>query len=282
MARRVLLALAAPAVVAAALTWSAAADKPQAPPDSRPSAPAEADLTDRLDRRIDFAGIDDPKTTLREALDQLARESGLTFDVNEAAFREEQFEDVLARTVDDRPVPKMKRVTAEHALRKILATIPVPTGATFLVRREAVEITTGAALVREVWPKNYDGPRLPLVNVSFDKKPLAEALKELARRGGMNVVLDARAADRAKVPVTARLLNTPLDTAVRLLADMTELKPYAVDNLFFVTTRENADRMPERLRAMPGGEPDDVDGPPGPYRVGHGPGRRPGPNAAGM
>ena len=55
---------------------------------------------------------------------------------------------------------------------------------------------------------------------------------------------------------------------------MAELKPYAVDNLYFVTTRENADRLAERPRVT-GAEPDEMAGLPGPFRVGHGPGPRP-------
>jgi hypothetical protein len=281
MTRRVLLVLAVPALAGLALTWSAAADKPQAQTERKPAAGAEAALIDGLARRIDFPGVDDPNATLREALDQLGKQSGLTFDVNEAAFREEMIDDIFSRPIGDRPIPKMRNVTVERALRKVLTRIPATSGSTFLVRREGVEITTGAAQAAEVWPKNYNGPRLPLVNVVFDKKPLGEALKELARQSGMNVVLDGRAGDKVKLPVTARLLNTPLDTAVRLLADMADLKPYPVDNLYFVTTRENADRLAERPRWM-GPVPEDIDGPPGPYRVGHGPGAHPSPNMGGM
>jgi hypothetical protein len=278
MVRRVLLILALPALV---LTWSMAADKPSAKPEPAPAVRAEPAIIDHLARRIEFAGIDDPNATLRDALDRLAKDSGLAFDVNEAAFKAEMIENILARTVADTPLGKMKNVTVERALRKILARIPTTSGATFLVRREAIEITTGAALAAEVWPKNYEGPRLPLVHASFDKVPLGDALKELARRSGMNVVLDARTGDKAKVAVTAHFVNTPLDTAVRLLADMADLKPYAVDNLFFVTTRENADRLTDRPKVF-GIEPDDGDGPPGPYRVGHGPGARPNLAGAGM
>ncbi len=274
MARRVLPFLTLLALTALALTGSPAADKARTQPEAGPA------LIDRLARRIDFAGVNDPKATLHDALDQLAKVSGLTFDVNERAFHDEMVEDVLSRPVAESAIPAMKNVTAERALRKILARIPSTSGATFLVRREVIEITTGAARAAEGWPKNYEGPRLPLVNVAFDKKPLSEALKELARQSGMNVVLDPRAADKAKVAVTARLLNTPLDTAVRLLADMADLKPYAVDNLYFVTTPDNADRL--RAEGTPKElPPDDAEGPPGPYRVGHGPGARPNPNPAG-
>jgi len=281
MARRVLLLAVLPVLAALTLTWSPAADKPPAPPEPQPAVKTEPTLSDHLAHRIDFAGLDGPNVTLREALDMLAKESGLAFDVNEAAFRDEMIENVLSQTIGDRPIPKMKHVSVERVLHKVLARIPSPSGATFLVRREALEITTGAALAAEVWPKDYQGPRLPLVHAAFDRKPLSEALRELARQSGMNVVVDARATEKAKVPVSARLLNTPLDTAVRLLADMADLKPFSLDNLLYVTMRENADRLEERLRLKGTADaPDEIDG--GPYRVGSGPGVRPNRGNGGM
>jgi hypothetical protein len=261
------------------LTWSPAADKPQPKPE--PAAKAELSLAERLARRIDFPGIDDPETKLGEALDKLAKESGLAFDVNERAFAEEMVEDILSKPIGS-PLPRMKNVTAERVLYKLLARVPAASGATFLVRREAVEITTGHAQVAEVWSRVLNGdelerssrqPQLPLVSADFDRRPLGEALKELARQGGMNVVVDVRVAEKAKAPVTARLLNTPLDTAVRTLADMAELKPFLLDNLLYVTARDNADRLEERERGPKpgiGGMPDEIDNR-GPSRIGSGP-----------
>jgi hypothetical protein len=277
MARRVLPVLALPILAAAALTWAAPAQKPR--PEAPTPANAEASIAERLARRIDFSGIDDPETQLGDALRKLTRESGVAFDVDEAAFRKESVADVQATPLG-RPVPKMKNVTVERVLRKLLDRMPSESGAAFLVRREAVEITTRAARDAEVWfrdPNNADAegtsrqPHLPLVTAAFDRKPLAEALKELARQAGMNVVVDARVAEKAKTPVTARFQNAPLDTAVGVLADMAELKPFPLDNLLYVTTRENADRLEERTRPKAG--PDEPDG--GPYRIGNGPGRRP-------
>jgi hypothetical protein len=287
MARRGLLLLPL-AVIAAALTWSAAADKPQPPSEAKPADKAGPSVAERLARRIDMPGIDDPDTTLGDALDKLAKASGLAFDVNDKAFAEEQLENNVLSKPIGAAVPAMKNVTAERALLRLLARLPVPSGTTFLVRRESVEITTGKAQVAEVWsraPDDLEGearrePKMPLVNAEFDRKPLGEALKELARPSGMNVVVDVRVAEKAKLPVTARFLNTPLDTAVRTLADMAELKPFLVDNLLYVTVRENADRLDAAQRPKTG--PDDAEG--GPLRIGSGPtqGRRPSSGLEGM
>ncbi len=53
-------------------------------------------------------------------------------------------------------------------------------------------------------------------------------------------MLDARVGEAAKVPVSAELTNVPLDTAVRLLADMAGLKSVQIDNVVYVTTPANA------------------------------------------
>ena len=39
------------------------------------------------------------------------------------------------------------------------------------------------------------------------------------------------------------MLNVPVDTAVRVLADMADLQPAFLDNVIYVTTRENAKRL---------------------------------------
>src|SRR5437660_1465785 len=76
----------------------------------------------------------------------------------------------------------------------------------------------------QVWGKSYQGPFLPLVQGRFDKKPLEEVLKELAEQSEQTILLDAKVGDKGKTAVTAKLMNTPLDTAVTLLADMAELQ----------------------------------------------------------
>ena len=47
---------------------------------------------------------------------------------------------------------------------------------------------------------------------------------------------------------TATLTNVPIDTAVRLLADMAGLQVIQVDNVLYVTTPENATRFAAELQ----------------------------------
>jgi hypothetical protein len=81
------------------------------------------------------------------------------------------------------------------------------------------------------------------VQLTADAKPLSDVLKELADETGANIVLDARVKEKAKVPISLTLQDAPLDTVVRMLADMAELKSVALDNILYVTTTDNAERI---------------------------------------
>ena len=57
----------------------------------------------------------------------------------------------------------------------------------------------------------------------------------------MNIVLDGRAGDKGRTPVTARLTDVPLDNAVKVLADMADLTPVVVGRVLYVTSKDNAE-----------------------------------------
>ena len=78
------------------------------------------------------------------------------------------------------------------------------------------------------------------ITVNADKRPLSELLPELARAYNLNLVLDPRVADKAKTEVTLTLNQVPVETAVRLLADVAGLRAVKVDSVFYVTSKENA------------------------------------------
>jgi hypothetical protein len=198
-------------------------------------------LPGKLAAPVKFPGLADPKTTLGEALDFLTQNYEVPFEVNEAAFKADSIEDPLSAPLG-KPVPKMT-ASLDRVLRAVLARTGASSGATYLIRPEVVEVTTTAYLRTEIWGDEYKGPYLPLVNRTFDKKPLNEALKELSDTTGFNVVLDVRVADKAKVPVSANFRNLPLDTAVRVLADMAELRTSLNDNVVYVTTEARAVRL---------------------------------------
>jgi RNA polymerase sigma factor (sigma-70 family) len=85
------------------------------------------------------------------------------------------------------------------------------------------------------------------ITLSVEDKPLTEVLRELRQSTGANIVLDTRAKDHAKVPISATLHDVRLMAALRVLGDMCELQPVALNNIFYVTTKENAEKLQKEI-----------------------------------
>jgi hypothetical protein len=126
------------------------------------SATFGADLPERgirlrqtLSQEISYDGLEDPRATLSDALDQLSKRYNLTFDINEKAFEMDQLKDVARTPVaDPTPIPPM-RTTLSTVLRKILRRVPAPSGTTYLIRRDVIEITTGTFAAAEKTVRVY-------------------------------------------------------------------------------------------------------------------------------
>jgi hypothetical protein len=254
--------------LAGALTVSALTRAGSAAP--APAKAEEAPITarhfDEVLRMIypEFPKIDqDEQIKLKDILRSLEQKFSrpedkffLTFEVNVPAFAADGVKDPEGYpVVKEAELPKMVQISLDGYLRKLLERVPARSGATIVVCEDRVEITTRAMLKKEIWG-DHPGPYLPLVVARFDRTLLDEALKSLARRTQYNVVLDLKVGEKAKTPVTANFVNTPLDTAITLLADMADLQPVLQDNVIYVTTRENALRWESRQRKdFPGEKP---------------------------
>ncbi len=133
-------------------------------------------LRQKLQQEIDYGGLEDARATLSDALDQLSKRYGLTFDINEKAFEMDQLKDVARQTVaDPTPIPPM-RTTLSTVLRKILRRVPAPSGTTYLIRRDVIEITTGTFAAAEKTVRVYPVADIvmPIPN-SFNPLSLAGA-----------------------------------------------------------------------------------------------------------
>jgi hypothetical protein len=143
------------------------------------------ELRDLLSRPVKFSGFEaDPKMTLQEALDHLADRYGLTFDVNEAAFKAEMVDDVLSKPVAEKAIPKMSNVSLETVLRKILSRITTQSGITYLIRRDSIEITTGAYALAEKVIRVYPVADLVIPIPSTFNQQMAGTLASVLGTGG--------------------------------------------------------------------------------------------------
>jgi hypothetical protein len=205
-------------------------------------------LVDKLNRVGDFEKIDDWEMNLQEALDQLSREHNISFKINHEAFAYEGYKDVEGTLIaEPKPQPALKQARLCTRLQALLDRIPLPSGVVYMIRADHIEITSKRFQNVEVWGEHYSGPHLPLVSARFERRPLREALQELANQAQFNLLLDERAAERTRRPVTATLLHVPLDTALTLLASMADLHVIQRDSVFYVTTRESAEALERRF-----------------------------------
>ena len=238
-------------VAGAVLAWAAApAVAPAAPV---PEKDAAVNPVEKLHKDLDkVITIKIEKQPLNLAMDMLRDKSGVNFVLDTLTIQQQ-----LGFTPDMPPSPvevNLKDAKVRTALRAILS----PYGLSYAPIGDTVVVTTeDVAMVRQMRQR---------VNVDMSKVELARALKQLARDTATNVIVDARAEKEAQAPVTMQLEDVPLETAVRLLAEMGGLKPVRVGNVLFVTKKDIANEMrqdPDLTQPVQPGQPQPGGGPPG-------------------
>jgi hypothetical protein len=166
---------------------------------------------------------------LSVAVDMLREKSKINFVLDSLTIQQ-----MLGFTPDQPPSPveaNLKDVKVRTALRTILS----PYSLSFACIGDTVVITTeDMAMLRQMRQR---------VNLDLSKVEFAAALKSLSRDTATNLILDTRVEKEAKAPVSIQLEDVPLETAVRLLAEMAGLKPVRVGNVLFVTKKETANEM---------------------------------------
>ena len=184
----------------------------------------------------------EPNTPLREALSHIAERNSMTILIDDEAFKADSGQpDIEAQPIR---LPRLTNVRLRTVLRAILEQVNgdyyVRDDVLMIVPRQRIQ--SGAVLRQSI-------------DLDLEKRPLAAALKELSDMTGVSVVLDAQKLKDSKIEVTADLRNVPLDCAVRILADMADMKSVVMDNLLYVTSIENADKLEEEKAQKRGDAP---------------------------
>ena len=214
-------------------------------PDDKAAGQA-LEIQKKLGERIPTYGLK-IQTTLDRAPEDLLGSQGVEWMVNEGAFGHTGIDkpgDILKTTqIDPFEVKNLPRAAVLKRLLSRIASTSEKGIATYVIRRDGVEITTRQAYQAEFFP-NEDlenwSTLPPLVCAELNETPLSDALKELARNGECNILVDGRIATEAKTKVSADLVAVPVETAVRLLADQAGVKLVRLGNVYYVTSKENA------------------------------------------
>jgi hypothetical protein len=174
----------------------------------------------------------------------LTRKSGGTvavyLDMNAFKLETEDItsDQILGEEVDLSLRPGSQTLAA--TLQQVLRQLPTR-NATYLVRRGCIDITTfeQAAVQKRLEQR---------VLVDFEQCPMDEALNELVDQTGTTIVVDRRVGDKKHRLVTATLLNdVSLGGALRLLTDQAGLRVVVVEDVVYVTTPSNVQRLRQEL-----------------------------------
>lgn len=194
-----------------------------APPPAAPPSQGPAGLRAVLNTTVPSCEFNTGR--LADALNFLADRFNFSFVVDDGAFRS-----LGATNVEDVNVSlhRVSRLRVGTVLRLLLNQI----GADF--RQEDGVVV--------VLPLEFTLPEHQLrrpVDATFSRVPLRDACQQLSESTGVSILVDGRCGEESKLPVSAVLNQTPLDTAVRLLADMVDLRAVGIDNTLYVTSKAN-------------------------------------------
>ena len=206
-----------------ALTPALLTAAPAVPEKPKAAGPAEKVRTD-LDQVISVEITEQP---LDLALKQLHEQTKINFVIDRWGMQQMGMQIEAMAPVN----VKLKDVKTKSALRSILT----PYNLSYAIIGDTVVVSTDdMAMYRQMRQR---------VNLDCEKEELATVLKKLARETATNLMVDTRAAKEAKMEVSLQMEDVPLETAVRLMAEMAGLKPVRVGNVLFVTTKTIANEM---------------------------------------
>jgi hypothetical protein len=212
------------AVLLAFLLTPALGSTAPAPDDAKARALPPADKIRRELERIISLDVDQQPLAL--AVAQVHELTKINFVLDRVTLAQSGVDpDQLTVTL------KLKDVKVRSALRSLLT----PYNLNFAILGDTVLVSTDeVAMLRQVRQR---------VSIDLEKLELSKALRQLARETGTNLILDTRVAKDAQTPVTLQMEDVPLETAVRLMAEMVNLKPVRVGNTLFVTSKANANEL---------------------------------------
>jgi hypothetical protein len=93
------------------------------------------------------------------------------------------------------------------------------------------------------------------VTLRIKNKAFADVLEELRELTGANIVVDARMKDKVGEKITANFNDTRLYTVLKVLGDSCEMRPVVMDNVYYLTTPENAAKLQKEINRDLFGEP---------------------------
>lgn len=181
---------------------------------------------------------------LFELLQDLSKRHAITFVIIEESFKANGSPNIREE--------KAKLATTQLRglrLSQFLNVVLESMGATYLIKNSGIEIVPilyAAKVTKAGFSQDEENrPRLnePLVSALVKEKPLNEAVTKIAEMYDLTVIVSPQAGDAKSGFVTARLLNTPADKALELLALQCDLRVVRRGAAYLITSKDQANEL---------------------------------------
>ncbi len=83
------------------------------------------------------------------------------------------------------------------------------------------------------------------VDITVENSPLNKVLKELSQRYAINIVFDPKLKAKIEANVSLQVEDVQLDSAIKILCEMAEVKSARIGNMLYITTEARADKLHE-------------------------------------
>jgi hypothetical protein len=174
---------------------------------------------------IDYVG-----QSLHDVLNHFRDRTNLPINVDQMAFMHMGINGEVPMTQVE---VKAKNEKASSVLRRLLSGHRL----SYVVLEDSLLVTTEEmAVVRQMRQR---------VSVDVDEVPLKKAARDLAKSHGINLVFDPLVKQTVDTQVTLQLDNTGIETALRLLAELANLKAVRMGNVMFITSEAKAKKIRE-------------------------------------
>jgi RNA polymerase sigma factor (sigma-70 family) len=206
------------------------------------------------------AGFEEPlTTTLEELFQRLTAQHGVTFRAETAWFKNRGEANVYEKKFEIRIT---KGLSVQDILDEVAAEFNqgnegTPTKAGFRVKGN--QVILGPVFIPPTAPSAFgsgaeEPARVigqteinnmlygPTVSLSVKDKTLAEIVDLLREQTGANIVLNGGGSEPNR-KVTLTLNDTKLFTVLKVVSDMYDLAPATVDNVFYITSPDKAEKM---------------------------------------
>lgn len=254
--------------VTAATPAAPVADEAAADKDAPPKKPVKATSVLKTETAVrealnqPFGELPVGGISFRDLLEDLYERHGVIARIDAPAFKR------LGQIGDGGPpdtstyydgqikIPVTRGMTVADLLSEAVAQIPgkatyrIRGGQIIIVPAYIPPVAPGAVDVNApIIPQEQLSEQLHGEPVSFvaDGKSLADAVRELRKLTGANIVIDARFRDKAKIEVDGSFNDTRLLTVLQVLGDMADLKPVTLNNVFYLTDAKNAEKLQKQV-----------------------------------